>query len=168
MLARAEDRLDGRWVPRTLDQRHTLNARWHYRPNNAWEFSAGWQYHTGWPSTPMEFQVDTLGVVPANNPPPGSRSCNPDFCIQLLVTERPGQINARRLPAYHRMDIRATRTFQVGSGTLSVFLDVFNLYNRENLRSFDYKVQLPSGTPIANVGETLLPILPSFGLTWEC
>ena len=167
VLARAEDKLDGRWVPRTLDQRHTFNMRWHYRPNSAWEFSAGWQYHTGWPSTPMEFQVDTLGVLDPNNLPPGWRSCTDGSCIQLLVTERPGEINSRRLPAYHRMDLRATRTFQVGRGTLSAFLDVFNLYNRENLRSYDYKVELPSGRVIPNIGETLLPILPSFGLTWE-
>ncbi len=167
VLARTEDKLDGRWIPRTFDQRHTFNTRWHYRPDNAWEFSAGWQYHTGWPSTPMEFQVDTLGVIPSDNPPPGSRSCTDDVCIQLLVNERPGPINALQLPAYHRMDIRATRTFQVGRGTLSAFLDVFNLYNRENLRSYDYKVDLPSGKAIQNVGETLLPILPSFGLTWE-
>ena len=168
MLARAEDKLDGRWIPRTLDQRHTFNTGWHYRPNSAWEFSAGWQYHTGWPSTPMEFQVDTLGVFPADDPPPpGWRSCTDDSCIQLLVNERPGLIHAERLPAYHRMDIRATRTFQVGRGTLSAFLDVFNLYNRENPRSYDYKVELPSGRVIQNIGETLLPILPSFGLTWE-
>ena len=115
----------------------------------------------------MEFQVDTLGVIPVDNPPPGPRFCDADSCTQLLINERPGPINAERLPAYHRMDIRVTRTFQVGSGTLSAFLDVFNLYNRENLRSYNYQVDLPSGTVIQNVGETLLPILPSFGLTWE-
>ena len=167
VLARAEDKLDGRWIPRTLDQRHTFNTRWHYRLNSAWEFSAGWQYHTGWPSTPMEFQVDTLGVFPAGDPPSGPRFCDADSCTQLLINERPGPINARRLPAYHRMDIRATRTFQVGGGTLSAFLDVFNLYDRENLRSYNYRVELPSGNVIPNIGETLLPILPSFGLTWE-
>ena len=164
VLARAEDKLDGRWIPRTLDQRHTFNTRWHYRPNNAWEFSAGWQYQTGWPSTPMEFQVDTLGVDAGES---GWKSCTPDGCIRLLVNERPGEINSRRLPAYHRMDLRATRTFQVGGGTLSAFLDIFNLYDRENMRSYDYRVELPSGRVIPNVGETLLPILPSFGLTWE-
>ena len=159
VLARAEDRLEGRWIPRTLDQRHTLNARWHYKPNSAWEFSAGWQYHTGWPSTPMEFQVDTLGVG-VEGP---WRSCTDGVRVGMLVNERPGEINSRRLPPYHRMDLRATRTFQVGRGTLSAFLDVFNVYNRENLRSYDYSPDFPSG----RAGETLLPILPSFGLTWE-
>ena len=164
VLGRAEDKLDGRWIPRMLDQRHTFNTRWHYRPNSAWEFSAGWQYHTGWPSTPMEFQVDTLGADAGET---GWKSCTPDGCIRLLVNERPGEINSRRLPAYHRMDLRATRTFQVGNGTLSAFLDILNLYDRENMRSYDYRVELPSGRVIPNVGETLLPILPSFGLTWE-
>ena len=115
----------------------------------------------------MEFQVDTLGVFPADNPPPGPRFCDANSCTQLLINERPGPINASRLPAYHRMDLRATRTFQVGGGTLSAFLDVFNLYNRENLRSFNYQIELPSGRVNPNIGETLLPILPSFGLTWE-
>ena len=62
---------------------------------------------------------------------------------------------------------RATRTFDVGRGRLRVFLDVFNLYNRQNLRSFDYKVALPEGTVIPNIGETLLPLLPTLGFTWE-
>ena len=61
---------------------------------------------------------------------------------------------------------RPTRSIS-GQGRLSVFLDVFNLYNRQNVRSFNYKVSLPEGTVIAETGETLLPLLPSFGFTWE-
>ncbi|MEN8373982.1 MAG: TonB-dependent receptor [Gemmatimonadota bacterium] len=153
ILARAEDRLEGRWVPRTFDQRHTVNARWHHSPNERWDLAAGWQYHTGWPNTPMEFVVDTVSVEPNG--------------LDLIVDERPGPVNSVRLPAYHRMDFRATRSFSVGDGTLRAFVDLFNLYGRENLRSFDYKIVLPEGRAIANPGETLLPFLPSFGLTWE-
>ena len=86
VLARAEDKLDGRWVPRTFDQRHTFNTRWHYRPNQAWEFSAGWQYHTGWPSTPMEFQVDTLGVFPVEDPPRGGGLAAPTRAFNCWST----------------------------------------------------------------------------------
>jgi len=100
----------------------------------------------------MEFQVDTIQIAPDQ--------------FDILVNEQRGEIDAARLPAYHRIDLRVTRMFQVGRGTLSTFLDIFNLYNRENLRSYDYKVRLPSGTQVPNVGETLLPILPSFGFTW--
>ena len=59
------------------------------------------------------------------------------------------------------------RTFELGQSRLHLFLHVFNLYNRWNLRSFDYKVDLPVGRVIPNVGDTLLPLLPSFGFTWE-
>ena len=107
---------------------------------------------------------------------PGWRSCESaigsdgrllDSCTRLLVNKSAGPINSLRLPAYHRMDLRVTRTFQVGRGTLSAFLDIFNFYNRENLRSYAYGIDLASGRPIQFAGETLLPILPSFGLTWE-
>jgi len=111
----------------------------------------------------MEFQIDTLGADVESE----WQSCIDGQCTPLLVNEQPGELNARRLPAYHRMDLRATRTFQVGRGRLSAFLDIFNVYNRENLRSYDYTPHLPSGRAIARSGETLLPILPSFGLTWE-
>ncbi len=156
VLARAEDRVGGVWTPRTLDQRHTLGARWHFEPNPRWTLSAGWQYHTGWPSTPMEFRVDTIS---SSDPTDPSQR-------QILITEMPGDINSDRLPAYHRLDVRVTRTFSVGRGRLDLFLDVFNLYNRSNLRSYDYGVRLPAGIAIRNPGETLLPLLPSFGLTW--
>ena len=43
------------------------------------------------------------------------------------------------------MDLRATRTLQVGEGTLSAFLDIFNFYNRENLRSYGYAIDLRGG-----------------------
>ena len=154
VLAKAEDRVGNDWIVRTLDQRHTTSLRWHFEPNEKWQLSASWQYHTGWPTTPLEFQVDTIP-----NAGPDER--------QVLIGKRPGAINSRRLPAYHRMDLRATRTFDIGRGRLSVFLDVFNLYNRQNLRSYSYLVALPEGTVTTDIGEILLPLLPSFGLTWE-
>ena len=136
-------------------------------------FARGWQvraevYHRTMSHPRPRYLNVIREIIPfpevGNAPlPRGWRSCTDDSCLQLLVNERPGEINSLRLPPYHRMDIRVTRTFQVGGGTLSAFLDVFNLYNRENLRSYDYKVELPSGKVIQNVGETLLPILPSFG-----
>jgi outer membrane receptor protein involved in Fe transport len=156
VLARTEDRIGGVWTPRTLDQRHTIGLRWHFDPNDRWTLSAGWQFHTGWPSTPMEFQVDTISSADPNDP----------NVRHILITETPGAINSDRLPSYHRLDFRVTRTFTVGRGRLDFFLDIFNMYNRENLRSYEWRVQLPEGRAVRDPGETLLPLLPSFGLTW--
>ena len=73
------------------------------------------------------------------------------------------------MPAYHRLDLRVSRGFEVGNGTLNVFLDVFNLYNRGNLRSYGYDLRLVDGQVISTRvgGEEMLPLLPSFGVRWE-
>ena len=54
-------------------------------------------------------------------------------------------LNAERLPSYHRIDFRVTRSFPIGGGTLQAYLDLFNLYNRQNLRSYFYSVQFNDG-----------------------
>ena len=43
--------------------------------------------------------------------------------------------NALRLPSYSRLDLRATRTYAVAEGRLSLFVEVINLYNRRNVRA---------------------------------
>ena len=65
-----------------------INLRWHFEPDPNWTLSSGWQYHTGWPATPMELQVDTI--------PP----TEPGGDFRILVTESPGPINSIRLPRY--------------------------------------------------------------------
>jgi hypothetical protein len=144
-LARAVDRVDGRWMPRPLDQRHTFTADVTYRPSAAWTMGASWVAHTGWPTTAFTTRVDTLrGAV--------------------IFTERTyGERNADRLRPYHRLDARVTRRFDVGGGRLSFFADVFNAYNRRGPRP-------PAATGSAALSEhfdALLPRVPSFGVMWE-
>ena len=151
VLAEAVDEIDGAWVPRTLDQRHTVGLNVAYRPNNFWHLTWGWQYHTGWPATASTFAIDSLA----------------DGSLQLRRDL--GPYNALRLPAYHRMDFRVTRNFSVGRGVLQAYLDIFNMYNRTNLRSYGYGVRVNNGvvTVRQRSGEELLPILPSLGFRWE-
>ena len=151
VLSEAKDRLDGAWVPRTLDQRHALGLTAAYRPSSPWQFSWTFQYHSGWPATASEFVIDEL---------PG---------LTVVRARKIGELNALRLPAYHRLDFRASRNFNVGRGMLQAYLDVFNLYNRTNLRGYTFLPQVVDGrfsvrqTP----GEEMLPILPTIGLRWE-
>lgn len=150
-LSKAEDQIDGAWVPRTLDQRHALGLNLIYRPNSKWQISGTFQYHSGWPATESLFVVDTL--------PDGS----------LTLAREMGELNALRLPAYHRLDLRVTRNFAVGHGALQAYLDIFNLYNRENLRGYFYSVQVNDGVVSTRRfgGESLLPRLPSIGFRYE-
>ena len=87
----------------------------------------------------------------------------------LRWREEFGALNQIRLPAYHRLDLRVTRRFDVGRGILDVYMDLFNAYNQQNLRSFDYSADLIDQELryVRSPDEELLPFLPSLGLRWQ-
>ena len=150
--ARTEDRIDGRDVPRRIDQPHTLNATIDISLAS-WNLSLAWRYHTGWPTTAIQgrFEVDDEGELEAV----------PTF----------GPRNAERLSTYHRLDLRTSREWKMDRGTLTFFLEIQNLYDRQNTsgRENDLElVVLPDGSiDIVSADEIWGGILPSFGITWE-
>jgi outer membrane cobalamin receptor len=148
----AEDEVDGRWMPRNLDQRHTIGLNASYSPSARWQFAGGWYFHTGWPATEIAYAVDTTsnGIV--------------------IFSRQFGPLNAIRLPGYHRLDLRVTRTFPVGHGELQAYVDLFNIYGRNNLRSYIFSASLQDdGRLVVNRydGDELLPFLPSIGFRYE-
>jgi hypothetical protein len=149
-LARTEERLAGRWVPRSREQRHTFYADATYAPSPRWQFSAAFQYHTGWPTTDVAYSVATLTN--------GRR----------VVVSANGPLYGLRLPDYHRLDLRATRRFHLSHGELRAFIDVFNAYDRTNFVGYDHRTSV-SGTQVTDVRKPReqLPLLPSAGLSWE-
>jgi hypothetical protein len=149
-LSRSEERLAGRWVPRSRDQEHAFYADATYARNDRWQFSAAWHFHTGWPTTDVVY-----ALAPLNN---GRR---------LLVSAN-GNAYGLRLPDYHRLDLRATRRFKVKHGEVRAFLDIFNAYDRVNLLGYDHQVSV-SGTQITDRKKPReqLPFLPSVGVSWE-
>jgi outer membrane receptor protein involved in Fe transport len=157
-LSKAKDRINGESVLRFMDQRHALSVTMGYRPNPSWTFSASWHIHSGWPFTPQEIQFDTLTVF---------RGVGENWPLDWK--EEFGPINSEQLPAYHRLDLRATRRFELRRGTLDVYVDLFNAYNQQNLRSYDYGLEQRAGRYmyIRYPDEELLPILPSIGFRWE-
>jgi len=156
-LSSTEGLVDEVWTPRFFDQTHVFQSLVSYGNTLGWQFSVGWQYHTGWPITPEEFSGGVVGEDPETGDP------------VVRVDHAWGALNSERLPAYHRLDLRVSRGFEVGNGTLNVFLDVFNLYNRGNLRSYGYDLRLVDGQVVSTRvgGEEMLPLLPSFGVRWE-
>lgn len=149
-LARSEEKMLEKWIPRARDQRHTLQLDATYAPNRRWQFSAAWQYHTGWPTSETSYRLLTLGdgsqVVVANTAAP--------FSLQL--------------PAYHRLDLRVTRQFILRRGTLSAYLDLFNAYDRSNLIGYDREVMVRNSTvEVTTRPRKLFPFLPTAGLAWE-
>ena len=147
--ARAYEVVEGKQIDRPLDQRHTIYLDFSFAPTPAWHLSWSWQYHSGWPITTSTFSVDTLADG------------------KLRLESNYTEPFADRLEGYHRMDLRATRNFDVGRGQLAVFIDVFNLYNRENAQSYNYDLTFRNGNLSVNRRiEPLLPRLPTIGATW--
>ena len=78
-----------------------------------------WRFQTGWPTTPL-----TLEQIVGEG---GQTELVPVL----------GPLNSERLPNYHRLDFRVSRYWQARWGSLTVFADIQNLYNRENVAGFE-------------------------------
>ncbi|MGE0552174.1 MAG: hypothetical protein AB7R55_01965 [Gemmatimonadales bacterium] len=81
-----------------------------------------------------------------------------------------GPINAERLPAYYRLDLRATRDFPLSHGRIRAFLELFNLFDRDNQRGFNREPVFADDGSLTSTrvfGEDLYPRLMSFGIYWE-
>ncbi|MFN7963686.1 MAG: TonB-dependent receptor [Thermoanaerobaculia bacterium] len=146
--SRAWDRLGGRRVRRQSDQPHALNLFLHSRLESGWDLSLAWRYHTGLPTTAVALEQ---GLDEDGEP-----------TYQPVL----GRLYARRLPAYHRLDLRASRSWQLRSGRLSFFLDLQNLYHRLNVAGADVEVDAEEG--LLRVKSERWPgFFPSVGIRWE-
>ena len=164
-------------TPFDYDRRHvgtlTLNARL----GAAWEGGATFRYGTGFPYTPAAgFRPIVVTRVDPLDP---SRQTP-----EILTNSVTGQVrfeidyggeanvNAARLPAYHRLDLRLARRIHPFGFDGQVYLDVINLYNRQNVLAYRYVITIsdhPAIPPqIRRERIGMLPILPTLGLslTW--
>ena len=146
--ATIEDEIMGVWVPRENDQRHTVNIDFDYRIGAHWRLNVAWRYHSGWPTTP-------LGLEPEE-----------DEDGELVFVPVLGELNSQRLAAYHRFDLRASRTWDIDWGKLGFFVDIQNLFDRDNIAGFDVSIEDEEGI-VEFETEYWAGILPSFGLTLE-
>jgi len=152
-LSQIVDRIDGRWVPRDLDQRHSgafdLSMR---TTDRRWRVSGAVVLRQGWPLTPVDVRVDTFMV--AGRPRP-------------LASPTYGAYNSARLPVYARVDLRLLRRYQTGHGQWTVFADIFNLLGRRNPLGVAATVQ--SLEPLRWEREVVgfVPRIPTVGVSWE-
>ncbi|HXU47232.1 MAG TPA: TonB-dependent receptor [Thermoanaerobaculia bacterium] len=148
-LSRATDRIGGETVPRPLDQRHAVTLDADFRLPRDWSLNLAWRYHTGWPTTPVAIES-----VPSPS--------DPDEATLAALF---GRLDSRRLGAYHRLDLRASRRFDLRAGKLTAFLDVQNLYDRQNPSGFDLAIDPEAGI-VGLRAESWPGIFPSLGVTW--
>jgi hypothetical protein len=145
--------VDGqRWAP-GHDRRHDLDvvATW---SGARYRFGARFGYATGTPYTPIIGQIARRVYDPSLD---RWGTGEPRIWIESLGGPR----NSERLPASHRVDLDASREFQVRSATVSPYLSVVNAYNAKNV--FVYLYNYSNDTPTRRA-ISQFPIIPSLGV----
>ncbi len=134
------------------DRRHNINVLINYQMGKSrdFELSFRWNYGSGFPYSPTASMVEMLNF---------SNGINSDYISQNgTLTTIYGDLNSKRLPNYHRLDISAKKRFEIGKRSiLEINLSVTNVYNRNNLFYWNR---------ITSQRVDQLPIMPSLGITY--
>ncbi|HPI86428.1 MAG TPA: TonB-dependent receptor [Bacteroidales bacterium] len=135
-----------------FDRRHNVNLVTTYRfgKQYGWEFSARWNYGSGFPFTQTQGYFEKIKFE--------------DGIYSDYITDNGelaiiyGDLNKGRLPSYHRLDLNMKKRFFLSEHSkIDVDVSVVNVYNRKNVF---YRDRL--------TGEIVyqLPVMPSLGITW--
>ncbi|WP_316818923.1 TonB-dependent receptor [Pedobacter nyackensis] len=134
----------GRWFYAKQDRTHDLSIVGIYKAGQRWTFSSVFVYNTGnavtFPSG--KYQINERTV--------------------FYYTEK----NGYRTPDYHRLDVSATLEGKPGRRLQSSWsFGIYNLYNRKNPFSIDFKDDPDDPSRTQAVQTTLFGIIPS--VTWN-
>ncbi len=137
-LARTENKVPGvaknDWYPTRYDQTHNLSLTGFYELSPKWSFSANFAYITGTPTTFPTSRYEQQGYVVPHN--------------------ANDTRNNVRIPAYHRLDLGATRKGKVVPGRKwkgEWVFSIYNVYSRRNAFSIFFAPEegrLPAGEPV--------------------
>ena len=143
-LSKRRDRPEEPYRFYSFDQTHVATLVASYNLSPTWEIGAKWQYRTGNPYTPI------TGATPGLDPRNGK-------AIWIPIYAEP---NSDRLPPYHRLDLRVSKTFKFSGWQLGVFLELLNAYNRANLLQYNYSTDYKTKEPVNQ-----FPLIPYLGIS---
>ncbi|MCS6991631.1 MAG: TonB-dependent receptor [Chitinophagales bacterium] len=138
--------------PPHYDRRHNANvvASYSWGLDLSWEFAVRWNIGSGFPFTLTQGFFEQINFL---------EGINTDYLTSngLLGIIYDDELNAGRLPYYHRLDASIKKAFSLGRYTkLEANISVINVYNRRNVFYFDR---------VRYERVDQLPILPSAGLS---
>ena len=149
-LSKVTDRIDGRDVPRSWDQRHAFQGGVSWT-NDTWTAAAAASIHSGWPATDLTYRQTGIDI-----------DGEPVFVVS------PGPRNDLNLPTFASFDLRLSRTFELRYGSLMAFVEVSNATNRRNICCHDWDIDdQAAGFALERSYDYWLPILPAIGVLWE-
>ena len=125
------------------DQPWIVNLVSNYQLNQDWQIGLKWRYQSGQLITPI------IGAEDAND------TDNPGLFNPIYA-----DLNSKRLPDYHRLDVRADRSFKYDNWQMDLYFEVLNLYGQENVVGYDYK----NADYSERENQTDLPTIPAVGI----
>ena len=161
---------DGHWYPAKFDNRHKINLVVNYKLNERVELNASWVYATGNRMTvPVGmYQGFQDTYLPGNIAPQPGESI--DHGLGLKYYD--GRNNVR-LPGYHRLDVSASFTRQLGDGRKGVWrVGLYNAYckmnpivvRRQEMIGFDGNRNRPWNVYYETF--SIFPIIPNVSYTY--
>ena len=138
---RYHDTVSGETYWGDSDQRHTMNAYALYRHSDRASFVAKLR-------------------IGSNFPIPGYYASRDGAYFVTDVR------NTARLPVYSRLDLRANRTFNWSRRRLTLFAEIINVLNRDNVRFTPPGINVTTRTATKPF-DSMLPIIPSVGILIE-
>ncbi|HLF56499.1 MAG TPA: TonB-dependent receptor, partial [Thermoanaerobaculia bacterium] len=171
--AKSEDEIDGKTVPRLIDQRHTLNVDLQLRLPREWSLNLAWIFHTGRPTTAVGVEPIVIddgggdggdGGEEGDDDEGGGDGGGSEPTIEYVPVL--GPLNGERLADYHRLDLRIAREWRLERGRLTFYADVQNLYDRENAAGYSIELDAETGE-LTSTPELWPGIFASAGVTWE-
>ena len=127
---------NGSWYDRIYDNQFNFTLEGGYVPNDEWEFKLRWIYAGGAPYTPFDYAA----------------SKENDKGIYDL-----SRTNSERLPDYHSLNIRVDKRFYFQGSNLTVYISVWNVYNRKNIAQYVWNEV--KNEPDEQVEWSTLPVL---------
>ncbi|QSB26237.1 TonB-dependent receptor [Flavobacterium sp. CLA17] len=138
---------NGQWYSSAYDKTHNLAITSAYTLNDKWSFGANFALQSGQPVTYPNSQYEYLGIKVPNY----------------------GLRNENRLPAYHHLDISATLTSRKNKNRNwkgEWVFSIYNLYNRQNAASINFRQNVDSGANEA-VQTSIFGIVPAVSYNFK-
>ncbi len=137
-------RRDGESLPEyysEFDRPHNLTLVGSFAPTDKWRVGAKFLYATGSPYTPVV----------------GSEQVGGEWYVVR------GTKNSARYPDYHMLDVRIDRSFEFANWKLMAYLDLWNIYARQNATLYNYSMD-DNGTVVRTVPDEAPRMLPILGI----
>ncbi|MFV5688292.1 TonB-dependent receptor [Flavobacterium sp. ZT3R25] len=138
---------NGNWYNSVYDKLHNIAITSSYNLNEKWSFGANFVLQTGQPVTYPNGQYEYLGVTV------------PSYGLR----------NENRLPAYHHLDIAATLTPRKNNDRNwkgEWVFSIYNLYNRKNAASINFRQNIDTGTNEA-VKTSIFGVVPAVSYNFK-